>query len=529
MSFNQTEPGSKRLKMEAAVPNPEKRLPTEPPAGIPMQLDPYRIKEMMAQAKQQIAQRKSQLNINNLNTGQNKQSTRATELQAKIAEKMNALVNSGDIVLNTRPSTKLILDAEGRTIDLNTGALVQLNQAAPTVKANIRVNKKKEVPEDRKKKAFSPSPAPSPLPTEAKFTDPRLAIKPANRIKRSFKFHEQGKFVKEAQKARAKAQLERLQSDISQTAQKTGIASAAKLAVIQPRVVQSTAVPDIEWWDSLVIQKEEYPESLDDLSINDTLTRLVEHPIQAEPPTAPLEETPIKLFLTTKERRKLRRQTRMEAQKELQEKVRLGLLPPPEPKVRLANLMRVLGTEAVQDPTKVEAHVRAQMAKRVRQHEENNAARKLTPDQRRDKKIRKLQEDTSLGVQVAIYRVKKLNNPAHKFKVETNARQYMMTGIVLLHHECNVVIVEGGPKQQNKYKRLMLHRIKWSQDEDEEEEKRNGCRLVWEGTSTNRNFGDVTFKLCSTENVARETLKKKGVEYYWDLAYSGAVLEQTTT
>ena len=35
--------------------------------------------------------------------------------------------------------------------------------------------------------------------------------------------------------------------------------------------------------------------------------------------------------------------------------------------VRMANLMRVLGTEAVQDPTKVEAHVRAQMAKRQRQ------------------------------------------------------------------------------------------------------------------------------------------------------------------
>lgn len=104
-----------------------------------------------------------------------------------------------------------------------------------------------------------------------------------------------------------------------------------------------------------------------------------------------------------------------------------------------------------------------------------------------------------------------------------------MTGIVLLHPECNVVIVEGGPKQQNKYKRLMLHRIKWSQDEDEEEEKKNGCVLVWEGTSISRNFGDVTFKLCSTENVAREILKKKGVEHYWDLAYSGAVLEQTTT
>ena len=44
-------------------------------------------------------------------------------------------------------------------------------------------------------------------------------------------------------------------------------------------------------------------------------------------------------------------------------KVRLGLVAPDEPKVKLSNLMRVLGNEAVMDPTKVEAHVRAQVAK----------------------------------------------------------------------------------------------------------------------------------------------------------------------
>lgn len=66
--------------------------------------------------------------------------------------------------------------------------------------------------------------------------------------------------------------------------------------------------------------------------------------------------------------------------------------------------MRVLGTEAVQDPTKIEAHVRAQMAKRQKAHEDANASRKLTDEQRRDKKIRKLQEDTSLGVNVTVYR-----------------------------------------------------------------------------------------------------------------------------
>ena len=66
--------------------------------------------------------------------------------------------------------------------------------------------------------------------------------------------------------------------------------------------------------------------------------------------------------------------------------------------------MRVLGSEAVQDPTKVEAHVRAQMEKRLKDHQERNASRKLTKEQKKEKKERKIKEDTSLGVHVSIYR-----------------------------------------------------------------------------------------------------------------------------
>ena len=57
-----------------------------------------------------------------------------------------------------------------------------------------------------------------------------------------------------------------------------------------------------------------------------------------------------------------------------------------------------------------------------------------------------------------------LSDPAKRFKVETNANQLFLTGIVVLHKDCNVVVVEGGPKQQKKYRRLMMHRIKWSED-----------------------------------------------------------------
>ena len=94
------------------------------------------------------------------------------------------------------------------------------------------------------------------------------------------------------------------------------------------------------------------------------ITNLVEHPVQMKPPTQSDKKVVPTVMLTKKERKKLRRQNRIEALKEEQEKIRLGLLPPPEPKVKISNLMRVLGTEAVQDPTKVEEYVRNQMAKR---------------------------------------------------------------------------------------------------------------------------------------------------------------------
>ena len=40
-----------------------------------------------------------------------------------------------------------------------------------------------------------------------------------------------------------------------------------------------------------------------------------------------------------------------------------------------------------------------------RTHEEANAARKLTPAQRKEKKMKKLDEDTTAGVHVHIYRL----------------------------------------------------------------------------------------------------------------------------
>lgn len=72
--------------------------------------------------------------------------------------------------------------------------------------------------------------------------------------------------------------------------------------------------------------------------------------------------------------------------------------------VKISNLMRVLGEEAIQDPTKVEARVRKEMQQRQRMHEKANEQRKLTAEERRAKIMNKLKEDQKTSNEVAVFK-----------------------------------------------------------------------------------------------------------------------------
>ncbi|NXQ33734.1 PRPF3 protein, partial [Alaudala cheleensis] len=551
-----------------------------PPSESPGMLTKLQIKQMMEAATRQIEERKKQLSFISPPTPQPKISSssqserlpigntiqpsqaatfmndaiekarKAAELQARIqaqlALKPGLIGNANMVGLanlhamgiappkvelkdQTKP-TPLILDEQGRTVDAS-GKEIELTHRMPTLKANIRAVKREQFKQQLKEK-------PSEDMESNTYFDPRVSITPAQRQKRTFKFHEKGKFEKIAQRLRTKAQLEKLQAEISQAARKSGIHTSTKLALITPKKeLKEGEIPEIEWWDSYII-----PNGLDlkggTTSKKDEyfgITNLVEHPAQLSPPGQHRSGIHTVGFHVC---------ASVVVEKGCSGSLSLCHVQPSQPlfhslAVRISNLMRVLGTEAVQDPTKVEAHVRAQMAKRQKAHEEANAARKLTAEQRKAKKVKKLKEDVSQGVHIAVYRVRNLSNPAKKFKIEANAGQLYLTGVVVLHKDVNVVVVEGGPKAQKKFKRLMLHRIKWDEqtsntkgeDDDESDEesvkKTNKCSLVWEGTAKDRSFGEMKFKQCPTENMAREHFKKHSAEHYWDLALSESVLEST--
>ena len=80
-----------------------------------------------------------------------------------------------------------------------------------------------------------------------------------------------------------------------------------------------------------------------------------------------------------------------------------------------------------------------------------------------------------LCCKISFFRIDNLSNPQHKYKVETNATQFLFTGLMLLAKDNNIVIVEGGPKGLRKFKRLMMVRIKWNEDVRNRKSK---CRQI---------------------------------------------------
>ena len=217
---------------------------------------------------------------------------------------------------------------------------------------------------------------------------------------------------------------------------------------------------------------------------NSKTWKFIQHPVPVIPPNAPKQAKAPTLHLTKKEMKRQRKLRRAEKQRELQDLQAAGLIQAPDAKLTLSNFMRVLGDQAVLDPSKMEAKVMEQIQSRKLKHEKMNAERKLTKEQRAEKRERKLVEDTSASVSVALFLVKDMSHRYHRTKVDLNAQQNKITGGVL---ECEVpklslVICEGGPKAIKRYIRLMTVRMKWKgegvldveESDDEEMEGNDG-------------------------------------------------------
>lgn len=364
-----------------------------------------------------------------------------------------------------------------------------------------------------------------------------------NRHAKQLIFNPKGKYIAQATALRRQAQLEEMKRRIAAQARRAGMDED-----VTEKNFLVPAPPEIEWWDEGLVDGTSYdalssPSAWKVDTPDSIITVYVQHPVLMAPNQEKLAPPVKPMFLTTAEQKKLRRQRRAEEHKEQQAKVRLGLEPPPPPKVKMSNLMRVLGDSAVKDPTAVEAMVRRQVAERAATHEQANEERKLTKEERHAKLARNQDSDASKGIHVAVYRIDNLSYGKHRYQIDVNAKQHALTGVCLLTPKFNVVLVEGGRHSIEAYRKLMERRIRWTLNEHNQSaregaaeepawlknEAENGelrdnsgnrCQLVWEGQAKQRGFRRWGSRALESEKEAMELLAKHKYENMWTLAKS---------
>eukprot|EP01041_Mallomonas_annulata_P005310 gene5310-10621_t len=473
----------------AAIPPMAMVLPTLTTGGIDdAAAKAARAREIQNQIAAQLASVTSLL--------QNSSSTSLSSSSLLLLGQNKTAVTMTDRKAAYRP---LLLDSEGREID-ERGQLVKLGDQIKTLAANVAVGQARRKVDNPYLAHRLPPPVavgtvtgtesvlvPAVEPLVPVVDDRLKTVKKVNRAKRAFNFVEEGSFadkerLKEERKIIAGYTSGRRAPQVADDKDREGdgegvgdVEGGGTDTTTTPSTATATAVvhvpppcdegiiPVMEWWDEALLPKgvrEERKRSRaaqdkeDDCALRalqHTKTyKYIQHPLPVKPLGGEKGDEPMPIFLTKKERKWIRRTARESREREKRDKMMMGLIP-------------VLGEQAVSDPSKVEQRVMRQMQQRVMNHEMRNQARKLTPAERKEKKRKKLHEDTSRQVVVAVFRVKDFSNLKHRFKVDVNAQQYNLSGIVLLcsGSTTNLIVVEGGPRGIRRFIKLMLNRIHW--------------------------------------------------------------------
>jgi U4/U6 small nuclear ribonucleoprotein PRP3 len=474
---------------------------------------------------------------------------KAAEIRARLAANNKQSNGASPAPPATSTTATLAPGGAASSMDRLAALKARMAAAAPSAQAAQTNGARPSIPDVRRPEPPKPdavSRKPGPKPEDERpnpYYDPTNYSTKVSRAPRNLLFNEPGKFLEQGSKVRAQKRLEDIKKMLAKQARRAGLDENSE------RGFAVQAPPDIEWWDEGLLEDKTYdcqddPKKVHIETEDSLITIYIQHPpfVKAPQDQRLIETKP--MYLTQKEQAKLRRMRRAEELKEHQAKIRLGLEPPPPPKVKRGNMMRVMGEQAIADPTAVEMLVEKQIAERQDAHEQANAERKLTKEERLEKLEKNQVKDAQKALYMCVFKIDSLAYGKHRFQIDQNSKQLALTGITLFNPNMNMVIVEGGIHSINKFKKLMLHRIKWEENarptdiqaEKQETEPQwlrsldaqgnvkdlsaNKCVLVFEGEVKQRAFRKWGSKMCETDGEAKQLLSRSKLDSVWALAKS---------
>lgn len=309
-------------------------------------------------------------------------------------------------------------------------------------------------------------------------------------------------------------------------------------------------IQDNEWWDKELISNNlsnlnefmsniDYNDEYDNVKNEDSLlkllnlsliTKYIQHPIPiGNQRLIRLEKTSLPVFLTKKERIRIRKRKREKINSEVRDKQHLGLIDPPKPKLTYKNFMNVLSTSAVKDPSKIEEEVQKAYLNRNKKMIEDNNRRKLTAQMKKEKLKNKLEKSLALECNSMIIRLSKYPTPKQIFKLRKNIKKYCLSGFLLcvaskqLEEEvvCPLgktreglvvktqimLFLEGSKLGMNKIRSLIERRIRWGD---------TNVIFVWEGNSFKKVFKRFNLKVVKDESELKKFLNNKNMLFFWN-------------
>ncbi|CAI4714461.1 CQS_1a_G0042970.mRNA.1.CDS.1 [Saccharomyces cerevisiae] len=298
-----------------------------------------------------------------------------------------------------------------------------------------------------------------------------------------------------------------------------------------------------EWWDTAYLDErgelmekydmngtspaeEKLAEDIDEVDDDDDdehpSIRYVAHPLPEKINEAKVS---IKAYLTQHERKRLRRNRRKMAREAREIKIKLGLLPKPEPKVKLSNMMSVFENDQnITDPTAWEKVVKDQVDLRKRKHLEEN-------ERRHEDAIKRRKEAVSMNVEkptvyhCKVFQFKNLQNPKIRFKLKMNSKELSLKGLCLRIRDDGpgIIIVVGNEKSCKFYENLVMKRIKWNEDFElhtntgdiKMDMHNNSISKTWEGYLQDCKFKGWFMKVCNDQDSLLRTLGQFDSEHFY--------------